>query len=494
MENRLFVLRFGTVVRKIPERPECLHDGIPVDRYGLNNHRDSSKRMYSRKMTHAPQTTIVWLVCAVMLQTVLSGSGGHELSAQVEMPDRKVLEAAGLRVIEGDHITLITDARDRTDVDEFPRVFELAIAQWCQYFSIDPELATSWKITACVMVDKDRFRRAGLFPEELPPFPAGFQSGDWLWLYVQEGDYYTRHLLLHEGTHAFMQRFLGGLGAPWYAEGMAELLALHRWKDDQLAIRHMPATTDEVPWWGRVKLIRQDRDEGRGLLLDEVMQLPTESFRNVNSYGWAWAACMFLDGHPSASAVFRSLPARMPMRPDELNRVVKQELAMAGLDSPDLEFQWQAMIDEIDYGHDVQRALPGNGKVVQQGESATVTVATDRGWQLTGIDLQGGQAVRLDVEGRFTIKSGDTPWLSGPAGVTIEYYRGRPLGELVAAIRVDDDAGGETGKSLKPVSVGAGGVIRFDGPGELCLRINEAPGGLFDNQGELTVTIRPESD
>lgn len=432
---------------------------------------------------------------AVILLTVLSEFNRHELSGQVTMPDAEVLEGAGLRVLSGKHITLITDSRDRADIDEFPKVFELAIDQWCQYFRKDRELAADWKVFACVMVDKERFRRAGLFPEELPPFPAGFQSGDWLWLYVQpEGDYYTRHLLLHEGTHAFMQKFLGGLGAPWYAEGMAELLALHRWENDQLTIGHLPTTTDEVPWWGRVRLIREDRDGGRGLSMNEVMQLPTEAFRNVNSYGWAWAACMFLDGHPDTAAIFRSLPARLPLRPEELNRIVVQEMARAGLESDDLEFQWQAMIDEFDYGHDVPRGIPVSGKVDRLGDTLTMTLATDHSWQLTGVELKAGQSVKLDCQGRFTVKSADTNWISGPAGVTIEYYRGRPLGEVVAAIRVHRTGEGEPLSRFEPIPVGDGGVVSFDKPGELCLRINEAPRGMSDNQGELTVTIRPESD
>ena len=75
-------------------------------------------------------------------------------------------------------------------------------------------------------------------PEDLPDFLAGYQRGHEIWIYLQPGDYYTRHLLLHEGTHAFMGWFLNGFGSPWYSEGMAELLAINQWQDGKLQLHY----------------------------------------------------------------------------------------------------------------------------------------------------------------------------------------------------------------------------------------------------------------
>ena len=186
------------------------------------------------------------------------GSGTARAQLNVE-----ALEARGLSVSQSPHLTLITDVRDRADVAEFNDVFEAAVGQWCDYFEVPRSAVKDWHLTACVIRDpnnKQRFVEAGLFPEDLPPFPAGFQQASRIWVYLQDGDYYTRHLLIHEGTHAFMEKFLGGYGAPWYAEGIAELLGVHRWQEGRLTINHQITNREEVPFWGRVKLVRKDRE------------------------------------------------------------------------------------------------------------------------------------------------------------------------------------------------------------------------------------------
>ena len=93
-----------------------------------------------------------------------------------------------------------------------------------------------------------------------------------LWLYEQPSDYYRRHLLLHEGTHGFMNTVLGGCGPLWYMEGIAEYLATHRWKDGRLTLGYMPRSRDEVPQWGRIRLIQDAVAEGRAPALKKVIE------------------------------------------------------------------------------------------------------------------------------------------------------------------------------------------------------------------------------
>jgi len=138
------------------------------------------------------------------------------------------LNMAGIRKIEGRHLVLYTDLPISEEVDRLPPLFDLAVPQWCKKFSIDPQKAESWKMVGHLMERKERFAGIGLLPPDLPPFLNGYQRGAALWIYDQPSDYYRRHMLLHEGTHAFMRRFLGGNGPPWYSEGMAELLGTHR--------------------------------------------------------------------------------------------------------------------------------------------------------------------------------------------------------------------------------------------------------------------------
>ena len=83
----------------------------------------------------------------------------------------------------------------------------------------------------------------------------------------------------------------------------------------------------------------------------------------------------------------------------------------------------------------------------------------------------------------------DTSWPCDAGGITLEYYRGRPLGRLIAAVQLDDDAA-----PLQAIDIGAGGVIEFGNSGRLLLRINESPTGLHDNLGQLQVQVQGVSD
>ena len=349
----------------------------------------------------------------------------NELAAQIDI---QALEAHGLSVHQSQHLTLITDARGRNDVSEFNDVFEQAVEQWCQYFEIPQSAVEEWHLTGCVILDKQdkqKFVDAGLMPEDLPPFPAGYQKGSSIWVYVQDGDYYTRHLLVHEGTHAFMQTFLGGYGAAWYAEGMAELLGVHQWKDGKLEINHDIASRNEVPFWGRVKLVKQDRDNRRRKSLDEVLAIQGEDFMHVHTYGWAWAACEFLDSHPRYRKIFRKLPSIANLPPHEFNRQFR--IAMAD-QWPAANQQWEILIDEIDYGYDVAMAEPVSVLDRTTDEAETrFTLAVNQGWQSTGIVVKAGSRVVISSSGMYQVKQDSQAWLRDAGGVTMEYYRGRPL-------------------------------------------------------------------
>ncbi len=151
---------------------------------------------------------------------------------------------------------MFTDLPEGPAVDELPEVLDLAFPQWCAYFGQDAERLAAWHVVACVVRDKSRFRNAGLLPDSVPDLP-GYTLGAQFWVMEQSSDYYRRHLFLHEGTHSFMFTVLRGCGPYWYKEAVAEMLGTHRWKDGRLELNYMPATTDEVPMWGRVKIIKE---------------------------------------------------------------------------------------------------------------------------------------------------------------------------------------------------------------------------------------------
>lgn len=426
------------------------------------------------------------------------------IPASFEIDERRVA-AVGIRKLTSQHLILYTDVRNRAEIDELVAVFDLAVPQWCDHFSIDPARANAWRMRAYVMADPEKFRQADLIPHDLPDFAAGYQRGHDFWLYVQPGDYYSRHLMLHEGTHAFMEWFVGGLGAPWYAEGMAELLALHQWQPAtenqpaQLTMQHHISNRDETPYWGRPKVIREAWANRTALSLTDVLNIPARSFRDVENYGWAWAGCEFLSQHELSRErflKFDSMTARSASRFNaQVNQALQPHLKI-------LERDWLLFISEHDYGSEVSKSVLTAATQPKTTSSTTTTTQTfnvqaDRGWQSTTIQVQPNQRWSVRCESKFsvgqTVVNGETkPWHCTADGITLDYYRAIPLGKLLAGVY---DASGKTATEevahlLEPLTAGCDVVIEVKTAGVLCLRINDSPARMGDNQGVLEVTLK----
>jgi hypothetical protein len=54
----------------------------------------------------------------------------------------------------------------------------------------------------------------------------------------------------------------------------------------------MPLSRDEVPYWGRIKIIKDDVAADRGLSLVDVMKYDAHAHLKVEAYAWCWAAAM----------------------------------------------------------------------------------------------------------------------------------------------------------------------------------------------------------
>ena len=178
--------------------------------------------------------------------------------------DARRAAAAGIRELTGQHVRLFTDLPSSPAVDELPAVFDAAIPLWAKYFDLD-ESSIHGKFLGFLISDREKFAALGLLPEENRDFVNGYARNYEFWLVEQPSDYYRRHLLLHEGTHAFMQTQLGGAGPGWYMEGMAELLGTHRWQDGKLTVGVMPASKEATPMWGRIKIIRDAVKAGKAV-------------------------------------------------------------------------------------------------------------------------------------------------------------------------------------------------------------------------------------
>ncbi len=396
--------------------------------------------------------------------------------------DERRAAQVGIRKIVGQHLQLYTDLPASNAVDELPLVFDKAVQQWAAYFGVDKSRLANWRMQGFLMQDRAKFAALGLMPEGRTDFVNGYAWNYELWLDEQPSNYYRRHLLLHEGTHGFMQTQLGGAGAGWYREGMAELLGTHRWKDANLTLASMPASRKEVPMWGRIKLVRDAYQAGEALTLGDVMAFNSREAMSTDQYAWCWAMCKFFDSHLQLREQFRQLTAYVadPKFNLRFRKLFRQ-------DWEDLQFEWNAFLATLDYGYDARRMTISHTPAVAVEKEDTITVVANRGWQSTGWRLKAGQAYHIAATGTYQIAKDSQPWPCEPGGVTLEYHEGQPLGRLLGLLRNDEE-----GRLPNPIAIGLQTVIKPAGDATLYLRVNDSPARLFDNKGKLQVTIEPK--
>jgi hypothetical protein len=256
---------------------------------------------------------------------------------------------------------------------------------------------------------------------------------------------------------------------------MAELLGTHEWRDGRLKLGVFPANKNDFPMWGRIKLIRDAVAEGKALSVDQVLALDSRREMSTDHYAWTWALAAILEGDPRYRERFRKLSDEIPRKADITN-LFKSMFPL------ELRWDWQTFVSQLDYGgYDFARMA-----IVWAAEPPLVFDA-DRGWHATGRELSKGKTYRITASGRYQIAVGDESWMCEPGGVTIEYYDGKPLGVLLGAFA--ERGINEDGSLARPITIGLGTTITPDRDGHLYLRVNEAPSGLADNRGELTVRI-----
>ena len=121
-----------------------------------------------------------------------------------------------------------------------------------------------------------------------------------------------------------------------------------------------------------------------------------------------------------------------------------------------------------------------------------------RGWQNSGWSLRAGRRYAIAATGRCAIGSlegqaGEPPVRleTEPDGVSLRWYRGRPLGRLlVAQWAAQPDDGGRP----RFVVLAAGAKDEFAAvtDGAVYLKLNEPPGELGDDDGRFTVELEAQ--
>jgi hypothetical protein len=218
----------------------------------------------------------------------------------------------------------------------------------------------------------------------------------------------------------------------------------------------------------------------------------TAGHGDVSAYAANWAVVAMLARHPRYAPAF----ARLERGP--LDAAFTERLAeLDGWDEARASRDFDAFIAEVEYGFDFARsAIDWAAGRPLAGKSAVQVDAT-RGWQNTGLTLAARRRYAIVAEGRVVLgtvarrEEAETTTLeSEPRGISLRWYRGRPIGRLLAAQWNDRP---QTGRPRFEI-VAEGGDAAFtaavDGP--LYLKVNESPGELGDNRGAVTVSIEPE--
>ncbi len=480
---------------------------------------------------------IFWLSLSAPLQAqpdvVEMAKINRNMGSPIDIDSGQVA-AAGLRQLRGKHLLLFTDIPERADIEELVTVFDAAVPQWCRLLDVRETKAKPWCLVAFLIRDREKFMAAGLMPDDLPDFPTGFNRGYHFWIYEQPGNYYTRHLVLHEGTHAFMQWFLAGSGPAWYSEGMAEKIGLHRWQNQTLELNARLTSNRQCDYWGRPRFISEALQRNHGIRLDQIFDFGAINFKDVGSYAWSWAACEFLSRHPTAAEEFRRLTKHAETT--TLAFSVKFKSWFSDPEWEQLERDWRLFINELTYGTTSDRSSLSAAEIREAQGATEISLRCDRSWQSVGRRVKEGEVLSLSADGQFTVMQVDparplrdqdfhtpdelqnilfeqennspTEELAGdgknknvlsPAsgaadertkvpcdagGITLRYYRGKRLGMLMAAVLQDNQTLSD------PIPVGLDQSFTTNSSGTLVFRINESPAQMADNAGALQILLK----
>jgi hypothetical protein len=395
--------------------------------------------------------------------------------------------AAELIEREGQFIRLTTDLESAAEAEALVATFDAAVPQWVEFWNLDQRSLADWKVDACVIRDKGKFQAAGLIPQSVPDFPFGYAFGNKVWALAQQSEYYTRHLLLHEGVHSLAFHAFGGAGPTWFMEGTAELLATHSGVSASTKVNQIPVNREAVPYWGRFKLMDELRVEQKIPAFEQVLQYQPNLIGDVASYGWSWAAVMLLQTYPEYQPAFQAAAKNGRKSGAPFNRDLNRSLSK---DWPIIAARWRLMCHDLNYGFDWQRerVTLSASDPIWDGSAIQLQVAADQGWQSSGKLIRPGTTLKITPAGQVTVAETTKPWVSEPSGITLEFRRGRPLGQLLMCVLPTVEKS-EQLPELEIQPVVAETTFTTKTFSWLLFRVNDGVGELADNRGAFELQI-----
>lgn len=438
---------------------------------------------------------LAFILTMIVSITVIQGRvGAQEFRTVDNRPklDRAALRANGLSVYESKRLVLVTDVPAEM-VEGLPELADQLFDTLVRELGAPrPEIkGAEFQVTGFLIDAKERFEQAGVLPPEDYPFRHGRHFDYQFWMNNQASSYYRRHLMLHEFVHCFMTADFGMFDIPplWYTEGIAEYFATHRLNNGTAEFGIMPESADGFEGWGRITTIKEavakvvSGDSFDSISLEAVRHPPDNEFVSDLKYAQAWALVWLIRNHPDLKTPFSGF-----------NNVRSRDqfLAAEQCVSEDLWDQlaihWPLYLFSLTEGFDSQQScVPiAAQKISEPSLPATLELPAQSEWLAVGRSFVKGQGIELTCLGRYVMHDQPRPWVSEPAGITIDYWRGLPLGRIfLLAISSD-------GRKCQRVSIGSSASMTMPFDGTLWFQINDSAASRQENSGSASVTIRVE--
>lgn len=406
-----------------------------------------------------------------------------------EINEQRLL-AVGIHVLQSRRLILLTD-RDPESVADLPSLTD-AFFDYLETACgpLRPSRsAAEFQAIGCLMVDMDRFQSAGLVPGSVVTMNHGQQVGYRFWMRDQATDYYRRHLLLHEFAHVYMTCDAGlhDIADAWLMEGAAEVFATHAVVDGVPRFAILPTGFAGMEDWGRISTIRRqriDRATNQEIATQQVPPLTRVRFpdgplaTDEARYAWWWALSWMMFRHPRYADDWTALCHSRGSQ--EFQKIIADVDRRHG---NRLASDWLLFADSVTEGFDIARSFPLHAES-DSATPATFPLTADRSWQDTGWLLEAGDQIELRVAGECVLDTTSAPWVSQPAGITLEYNQGRPLGETIAVL-----VNAEDGWISQRIAVGDHHIITAPRAARLWLQINDSAGDRASNSGAYDVQI-----
>ncbi len=416
--------------------------------------------------------------------------------------DESLLASHGLRVLRSKRLLLITDASDN-DVLGLPELTDQLFNDLeARLGSLPPAKdGSEFQVTGCLMSTRERFDAAGLLPPEDLIIRHGRHLNYRFWMLNSESDYYRRHLLFHEFVHCYMTCVGGMQDIPplWYTEGIAEYVATHRLSGEngQAEFGILPDSLDSWLGWARISEIRRSYNETpsakaatSGIIrLDDLWFPSGTAFTEDSQYAHAWAILWMINHHPH----WREFSDRLrPLRRrDEFNAAVAQ---LTSNDRLRFSIDWLLYIDSLIEGFDPQSCFadwgalaetPDLSSVARLPEQLSLKVSASRAWQVVPYQIEADSTIEITASGEFILGTDPRPWISHPDGITFDYFRGRPLGELIAVLVTIDGT-----DVTRRIPIGRNSRLTIDDDCWLWLQLNESSSDRSDNNGAAQIQLQ----